>query len=356
MSRLKGINAAVLLWATGLLVGHSLSAKTVTDMLGRKVQVPDQIKSVYTDRFTSLIVFAIDPDLACNYTFELGDEAKRYISSVYYEGKTFTRESDETILQLAPDVVVLGTFGGLRDTGDADRMQKKLRIPVLVLDIRLENYRAMFSLLGNVLGRPQAAARIDGFIRQYIEPLGVKARQIPKAQRSSVYYAEGPKGQNTEPCGSIHSQVMNYLDVPNVAQTTLGGTHGMSPVSMEQVLAWNPQTVLVWTGFPPGLGMDNLPDAKQSTLSHILSDASWANIKAVKDKKVYQIPVLPFGWFDRPPSSNCLGGVFWTAKTLYPQWFDFDLNEVAKLYFSLFYHVELSPSDVSAILDRKPDR
>jgi iron complex transport system substrate-binding protein len=327
---------------------HAFS-RTVTDMSGRHVQVPETISRVYTDRFTSLLVFAIDPVILCNSTFAIAGEAKKYIAADYAK-KPLTRDADEEILKLHPNVIIIGNTGGNKIADDADRMQQKLKIPVLVVDFLVGNSKASFAFLGEALGRKNEAIRLQNFIQQYVEPLKQKVKSSIQASKYKVYYAEGLDGLSTEPSGSIHSQILDYLMVNNVAKTSAGDIHGMSSVSMEQLMVWNPDVILVWTGFPAGMGMGNNGHSNESTYSHILNDALWNNIKAVKDKKVYQIPSLPFGWFDRPPSSNCIPGVIWTAKVLYPDLISYDMKEALKSYFLLFYHVSLSDKDIAFIL------
>jgi iron complex transport system substrate-binding protein len=156
-----------------------------------------------------------------------------------------------------------------------------------------------------------------------------------------VYYAEGLLGLNTEPSGSLHSRVLDYLHVTNVADVRVGSVHGMSLVSMEQLLLWDPAHIIVWSGYPGGVGLPVSGGAK-STYAHIMSDVVWSRLSAVRAGRVYQVPSLPFGWIDRPPSSNCLLGVVWLCWKLHPELLTFDFQVAVREYFELFYHVRLS--------------
>lgn len=324
--------------------------RTITDMAGRKVTIPARINKVYTDRFASLIVFAIDSKLACNYTFKVTDEAKKYISANYYTGKIFSEDQDEEILKQKPDLIILSNMTGADAAEEANITQKKLNIPVIVINFAISDYKSMFAFLGNALGRTTQTNALVAYLNKYIDPINAKTKTLPASKRPAIYYAEGSKGLNTEPSGSFHSQVIDFVSARNVAQTSTGGMHGMSAVSMEQVLMWNPDIILVWTGMPARAGVNGAGNS-QSTYHQITNDAAWAKIKAVKNKKVYQIPDLPFGWFDRPPTINIIPGVLWAAQTIYPGMFSFDIKTALKEYFSLFYHVELSNKDVEYLLN-----
>jgi iron complex transport system substrate-binding protein len=343
---MKSIYRLLLLF---LLLSLNTFGRNVTDMAGRKVVLPDDVTSVYTDRFVSLMVFALDSKVLCNSTFQLSDEAKKFISPDYW-AKPFTRDADEEILKLHPDVLIYAKISGSNAVDEADRIQKRLHIPVLLVDFRVQAYPAIFSFLGQALGREAKAKPIEAFLDKYLQPISQKAKTIPAGKRPRVYYAEGVEGLNTEPAGSFHSQVLDVLYAKNVAKVSIGGVHGMSPVSMEQVLVWNPEVVLVWTGYPGGMSTGIQGGTKKGTFDYIQKDQTWSKVKAVANQKVYQIPSLPFGWFDRPPSSNCLPGVFWTAKTLYPGVFRFDLNDALKDYYRLFYHVILTDDHVRYLL------
>jgi iron complex transport system substrate-binding protein len=310
------------------------------DMSGRRVELPDTIKRVFTDRFVSLMAFALDETMLCNVTFTVTEASRPYISETYYKGKPLTEDNEEEILHLHPDVILMAAVD--KDTGEeAARRQAKLHIPVLVVRFGIEDYRDAYLFLGEALNRRIAAAQIVQFLDTYIVPLNTKTATLPEEQRPTLYYAEGNRGLNTEPTGSFHAQVFDWLHTRNVAEVKTGSVHGMAAVTIEQILVWQPEVVVVWSGFPTGIGLPTTVKKEQTTAEFILSDLVWARVRAVKDGRVYQTPALPFGWLDRPPSTNCLAGALWLAKRLYPDVFTFDLDEALKEYFYLFYHIKI---------------
>ncbi|GHV31353.1 hypothetical protein FACS1894177_05750 [Bacteroidia bacterium] len=90
---------------------------------------------------------------------------------------------------------------------------------------------------------------------------------------------------------------------------------------------------------------------ERAVREYVLSNSVWQQVAAARNKKVHQVPALPFGWIDRPPSVNCLPGVLWLAKQLYPENMTFDLNEALKACFRLFYHVEITDKDVTYLIN-----
>jgi iron complex transport system substrate-binding protein len=322
----------------------SAQAREITDMSGRQVNIPQNINKVFADRFISLMAFALDEKMLCNATFVVPDAGKKYISASYAK-KPLVETSSEEILRLRPDVILL-SFLDNSDKEKAEQMQAKLKIPVLLVKMELSEYRNAYLFLGNALNRQKSADEIVAFLDKYIIPLHEQTAKLPN--RPKVYYAEGNKGLNTEAAGSLHSQAIDYLNARNVAQVGASSIHGMAAVSIEQVLLWQPDVVVVWSGFPAGMGLPKSAQKEQSTREYILSNAAWQQVPAARQQKVYQVPALPFGWIDRPPSTNCLAGVLWLAKQLYD--IEFDLNEALKAYFRLFYHTEITDKDIDIVI------
>jgi iron complex transport system substrate-binding protein len=92
------------------------------------------------------------------------------------------------------------------------------------------------------------------------------------------------------------------------------------------------------------------PAGETNVLGLITTGADWAGIKAVQDKRVYQIPHGPFDWFDRPPSVGRLLGVEWLGNLLYPDLYATDIKSTVKDFYKLFYHFELSDAQLSTLM------
>ena len=164
-----------------------------------------------------------------------------------------------------------------------------------------------------------------------------RSSQIPDDQRKNVYYAVGDDGLMTYPSGSPHSQLIDLVGGNNVANSlNQGNTTSGSQVSIEQVIAWNPDVIITTD-----------PEFYNS----VYNDSKWAGINAVKNHQVYLSPQSPFKWFDRPVGANLIIGVPWTAKVIYPDIYsDINLVDATKEFYSEFYHIDLSDNQVNDIL------
>ena len=169
------------------------------------------------------------------------------------------------------------------------------------------------------------------------------AAGLADADKVRVYYAEGIEGLNTDPEGSMHTEVLTLVGGANVAELELEETgYGMSPVSLEQVLVWNPEMILIASD----------PAGESNVYEQITTESRWATVAAVKNREVYQIPRGPFDWFDRPPSISRVLGVRWLGNLLYPDLYQYDIRAEVKQFYSLFYHMDLTEEQLDELLAR----
>jgi iron complex transport system substrate-binding protein len=105
---------------------------------------------------------------------------------------------------------------------------------------------------------------------------------------------------------------------------------------MENVLAWNPETIVTW-------------DAH--FFERVSSDPLWQGVDAVERGRVFLSPVAPFGWIDRPPSLNRMMGLKWLGHTLYPEAWEGDLREETRAFYRTWYHVDLDDAALDRLLE-----
>jgi len=318
---------------------HLTGTRSVTDMAGRTMHIPEQVTKVYVNRPGSILLYAIDPKLIVNRSFRFTPEAARFLSDDYLS-LPYTEGSAEEILNLDPDMIL--TFFDINPNSidQADKLAEQTGVPVYLASLELEDYPEVFRRLGTLLGREEQTDAMQQFIDTHVTPVLEKANDIPASEKISVYYAEGDRGLHTDPAGSIHSRLIDMAGGINAANIDAISRKGMSEISMEQLLVWDPDLVLVWAG----LGKIT------PTMKHIQNDPLWARLKASKNDRILQIPYLPYGWFDRPASINRLLGIPWLADLLYPDVYDIDIEAVVAEYFRVFYHYELTPEETRTLL------
>ncbi|SDF13431.1 ABC transporter substrate-binding protein [Sporomusa acidovorans] len=325
--------------------------RVITDMAGRKVVVPQNIKKVYPmSPLEAVLLYTIDPDLLAGWGYHMGADQSDYILPAYrnlpvlgWINRGSTGNLEE-VIKMKPDIILMADEINQANKNFADELEQLTKIPVVVLDKQMTNMAQSYEAAGTVLKREARAAELAAYCQ---ETLGMVAEKKPLAtQRKpvSVYYAEGRGGLETEPRGSWHAEIIEYVGGVNVADPGLpsSGAVGRSPVSLEQVIAWNPEVILI--GY--------FRDGESSSYPSIMGDSAWQHIKAVQDKRVYEIPTGPFNWFDRPPAVSRLIGIRWVANLLYPDIYPFDFRAEVKRFYALFYHYQLSEKELDELAAR----
>jgi iron complex transport system substrate-binding protein len=305
--------AAITSSTAGVSTGDTVS---ITDDAGRKVTIPKTIKKVYgMSPEATNYVYMLAPDMLAGWCYAPAAEEMKFIPAKYqslpnlggWYGKNNTGNI-EAIIKASPDLILdIGTTNSTSASQD-DRIQAQLHIPVVNINDSLATSGRTFRYLGELLGAQSRAEQLANYCDQVIDEAKSVAVKVKESDKVTVYYAEGNEGLNTDPSGSQHTEVLDLLGAVNVAQVKNASGFGEAAVSLEQVLAWDPQVILVASD----------PSLETHVWSSITGNSDWATISAVKNKKVYQIPHGPFDWFDRPPCPSRILGVRWVGSLLYP--------------------------------------
>jgi len=142
-------------------------------------------------------------------------------------------------------------------------------------------------------------------------------------------------GLSTDCDKSGHAELIGVAGGRNVHHCHTQSLFGLEGVSLEQVMLYDPDVILV---------------KEPVFFAQVFSDPRWQRIKAVKEKRVYLIPCQPFNWFDRPPSFMRLLGARWLANLLYPDRYRVNMIKETQEFFRLFLAVSLTPQEAGAIL------
>jgi len=197
---------------------------------------------------------------------------------------------------------------------------------------RLDATAQQIEKLANALGVPETGRELSAYARSIIDPILAKIAAVPKDKRPTVYYARGPQGLTTGLAGSINVEMIEFLGATNVAGQDRGG---LANVGLEQVVLWDPEVIVT-----------NDPNFYRD----VWKLRVWSSVAAVRSKRVYLSPHLPFGWFDYPPGANRLIGLEWLAQILYPQLFRFDLKRDTAEFYRRFYHQEPTAAQLDTLL------
>jgi hypothetical protein len=249
-------------------------------------------------------------------------------------------EKDFTLdwaLRLRPLLEAQGWTVHLTRTNDcelslADRVQGQTGIPYALLDGRLDAAAQTYRTLGQLVRREREGAELAAHTAAILKTVGERVASVPAERRPRTYYARGPRGLETGLAGSINVESIEIMGARNVAGERRGG---LATVSLEQVLAWDPEVIVA-------IDLDFVAIVRRVP--------AWASVAAVRNGRVHLAPKLPFGWVDFPPSVNRLLGLWWLGKVLYGDLFPEDLATIARDFHARFYHLPITPGQAGQIL------
>lgn len=321
--------------------------REITDMAGRKVTVPaaEDIESVFsTGPVAAIFMYMVAPDKLLGWNYELNDVEKSIILEKYHDLPNFGMGDAinyEAVIAANPTIAL--NCGKINDAmvSDCDTLSKSLGIPVIAVDNELNNSAEAFRFMGELLGVEDHAEELAEYSEKIFTDIASLA-DIPEDEKVSVYFGNGEDSLETAPRGSQHAQILDAVNVTNVADLELGDGSRVQ-ISAEQLFAWNPDVIVV-NGEPKADKSGN------SAAEDILSNPDYASLKAVQDNKVYGTPNAPFSWVDRPAGPNRLIGMRWLSAVVYPEYIKCDVNEEIREFFNLFYHVDLSDEQLENVL------
>lgn len=323
-----------------------IEARTISDMYGRQFRLPDRSLRVYSasppDTF---LLYALDPTLLAGLNFPIKEKDRKYmhrhvlklpvVGGTY--GEAFT-PSLELLLRIDPDLVIVSNDETPLSLS-VNATLKKTGKPLLEMTlIRLSEYPAAFQRMGKLLDRKSRARQLSDYTRKTLAEAAKTVAAIPPGKRLTVYYAEGVDGLRTECDNSRHNELIELAGGINIHRCTARKLFGMEQVSMEQVLLYDPEVILVM---------------EKRFYRKVFKDPIWKRIRALKNGRVYLIPRHPINWFDRPPTFMRLIGLKWLLNKLYPTNYPIDIERETREFYQLFLGVDLSRQEIRSILYRQ---
>lgn len=312
--------------------------QTIVDDAGRELVIPapNALERVYfTSQLAQVFCYTIDPDLlgglSATFTEEKLEYLREGIENLPYMGSLSGGGEIDREALLSEDIQLIFSISGIELTqaniDDAVQLQEQTGIPVVLIDGSFDVIANAYRLLGQCMGHEDRGAEIAAYLEQVLADVTAAVSNVPEEEKVSYYYAEGPLGLQSESTTSQHSVVFLRAGGRNVFVDDKG--LGMTDVSMEQVLEWDPDVIVAWDDQLTG-GADEL----------IRTSDLWAGVRAAQTGRVYTMPATPFAWVDRPPGVNRFLGLQWLANMFYPDLYDVDMVEVTKDFYRRLYWVE----------------
>lgn len=333
-----GYRVSILVFLLFIVVVPVISAQTLTDSLGRKAVLPENIEHIICSGpgCLRLLTYMQAEDLVIAVD-DLEGKRRRFDSRPYaianpqfkrmpIFGEFRGHDNPELILSLDPQPqVIFKTYATMGY--DPVELQKKTGIPVVVLNYgnlsgKKDQFYQSLRIIGRALRSEERAEAVIRFFQSNIEDLEQRTENIAEENRPAVYLGgvafKGPHGfQSTEPT----YPPFTFVNVNNLASDCSAAVKDLqiSNIAKEKIVAWNPDILF--------LDLATLQMGENAGgLYELRSDAAYQTLTAVQLEKVYG--VLPYNWYTTNYGS-ILANAYYIGHLLYPENFQ-DVEPVQK--------------------------
>jgi iron complex transport system substrate-binding protein len=298
---------------------------TVTDQIGRTVTVPRHMTRISAlHHFGGKIVYALGQRERLVEQSLYGKEAKA-LAAVDPEFAAMPKTQDQTghtinyesLIALRPQCAfVYASFS-------QSEMNQLEDAGIKVIAVRGETIEESFEairLIAKALNCEKKGEEYIGDCQHLLSLVQDRIRNISAEKRLRVAFA-GPKSVYTIATGEmLQNQMLERAGAINVGSSLKGFWSDVSP---EQLAAWNPDVIFIGSSLATYGAQE------------VLSNSQFKAVKAVQKQKVYVFP-SNIGWWDYP-APQCVLGVLWTAKILYPEMFtDVDVLKIADEHYAKY--------------------
>jgi iron complex transport system substrate-binding protein len=321
----------------------AVSAREVIDSAGRKVQVPDRVERVLAaGPPASVLVVMLAPEKLVGWNLKPRESELAFLPPVVRTlpeiGRLTGRGGTanlEVVMAAKPDVIL--DFGSVNDTyiSLADRMQAQTGIPYILIRGRFDETMSALGTVGSIFGVAERAKQLRDRTETIFAEVERVVRSTPVTQHPHVYLARRAHGLETGDRGSINTEIIERAGGVNVVDASRENG-GLVNVSLEQILQWNPDTIIT-------------TDRNFTDQAKVAS--AWANVEAVRRDRIFLSPNLPYGWIDGPPSLNRILGLQWLVRLFFPDRFQSDIRNETRNFYKLFYQVDVTDAQLDSLLE-----
>ena len=305
------------------------SETTVTDALGRTVNVPEQIDSVYCLGACSLRLVsyfdAVEKVQAIETagTFNTRDDQTYYlINKAKFSALPQVADTAEAILALNPSVIITSLA---EDTEAADNLQTQTGIPVYVINADLEfgeEFYTQITSLGTLFDEQDRATELNDGITQLINDITSKATTAStnSAYACGMFYYGGASFLK----GSGNYLPFDYSKVTNAIEPAANGQPYV--ITLETLIAADPDYIFI-----DSVGLSGAVD---SINDYISTNTGLSDVSAVKNNNIYSTMVYKcYGtnW------DNQLVNAYYVASIMNGELYSWNFEDKANQIIELFY-------------------
>lgn len=226
----------------------------------------------------------------------------------------------EKIISMKPDAVVIWA-------GNEEQIKALEDQGVKVIGIQVNNFDEVYTkmeIMGQIVGKEDRAQEIIDYTKAQLADIDDKTDTLTEDQKKSGIFVWGASKLDLAGSTSTGNSLLELCGVSNKAGE-IDEEHFVA--KMEDVISWNPDTIVMW----------NVADLDPRDY---FDDSQWADITAVQDKSVYEIPDELTFYCDLWTVKYAYA-LKYMAKNIYPDLFkDMDLETEKSDMVKTLYNVD----------------
>jgi iron complex transport system substrate-binding protein len=314
---------------------------TVTDTLGRQVEVNSQVRRVVaigpgTLRLCCYFLNAgiiagiekMDKDTFTGKPYVIANPSFAYLP-VIGPGGPNNSPDPEKIISVKPEVI-FSTYSP--DKSSADNLQSKTGIPVVVLgygkiSVFDPAIYTSIKLIGKMTGMDQKADELINYMEKCREDLYSRTKDIPDDKKPAAYVGGlGMKGVHGIESTQGNYSLFNVVHAKNVVDET--GRTGSVMIDKEKLIQWNPEKIFI-----DASGIQMIKQDYKKNLEF------YNSLSAVKNGELYSL--LPYNFYTTN-IDTAIADAYYIGKVLYPDRFkDIDPGKKADEIYKTLLGKEL---------------
>ena len=320
--------------------------RVIVDSYGREVELPAVIERIaclyaFSGHVATMLgrgddIVAVVPGLKRDKILNQINPSLAEASAASLDGVL----NIEELLRMDPDIIFLKGESA-RIPAEVEKLER-FNLPYIVIDYQtIQEQMEAIQIIAETLGAGGRGREYLDYYQGAMDRVGDYLKDLPREERFRVYHSVN-EAVRTDAPGTLPAEWLALAGVENVSLTgSLKFRDNKYFASLEQIYLWDPEIILV----------------NESGVDHyLLTNEKWAGLRAVRNQKVYQIPIGISRW-GHPGGMETPMALLWTAKTLYPEYTrDLNLSEEIKEFYSRFFNLNVDDTLLDSILEGKEMR
>lgn len=328
--------------------------RIIIDQNGREVEIPEKIERIATGRILPfpavwyLATGSADEIIGIHPASKSAAEnsiLRKFVPEILNAKTSFIQGDEmniEELYKLNPDIVFMyGDKGNkLEDLEGKGITTVGIRTMSIANGNSIETLNSWLELLGKMTNQEERASKIIEYGRKVEKEISEEVKVLKEEEKIKGLMIFRMSEKKIEVSGKnfFGNYWLKQTGAIDVAENDI---NIRADVDMEQIYKWNPEVIYI-TNFT-----DIMPE---DLYNNRVEGQDWSKIKAVKDKKVYKIPLGIYRWF--PPCGDSPLMLKWLAQKNYPKIFkDYKIEDEIKDYYNEFYDYTLTDEEIKSILN-----